>query len=440
MDFGIHIGTRGCLTSRENVMAVAQRAEALGYAYLGVADHLIVPVQTGVRYPYTADGIWPGAPTGECFDCIATLAFLAGCTQRLKLLTSVAVVPHRPAVLAAKLFPTADVLSGGRVIAGVGTGWMREEFEALGTPPYEERGAVTDEYLTAWLALWNEPRPALRWQVREVRQRAYSSRSRLARPHLPIWVGGESPPALRRTVKFGDAWYPGSDNQTIRLNTPERLRDGVAGLHRVAEKAGRDPASIDVGYLWFAPPVWDAQQGPDGRQLFTGSSSDMLADAAALETAGARHHDPLSATADDRGDAGRDPALRRRGGTQGMMHDIETAPLDELMARAAAKRDAAHGRLVSYSRKVFIPLTKLCRDVCHYCTFAERPRAGQAGVSVGRRGAGDRPCRRRGGLHRGAVHPGRQAGTALPRRARGAGRTGASERPSPICARCARWC
>ena len=171
MDFGIHIGTRGCLTSRENVMAVAQRAEALGYAYLGVADHLIVPVQTGVRYPYTADGIWPGAPTGECFDCIATLAFLAGCTQRMKLLTSVAVVPYRPAVLTAKLFMTADVLSGGRVIAGVGTGWMREEFEALGTPPFAERGAVTDEYLTAWRALWDRAAAGARRQIREVRQR-----------------------------------------------------------------------------------------------------------------------------------------------------------------------------------------------------------------------------------------------------------------------------
>src|SRR5690349_22621508 len=122
VDFGIHIGTRGCLTSRENVMAVAQQAEALGYTHLGVADHLIVPVQTGVRYPYTADGIWPGAPTGECFDVIATLAFLAGCTSHIKLLTSVAVVPYRPAVLAAKLLLTADVLSGGRVVAGVGTG------------------------------------------------------------------------------------------------------------------------------------------------------------------------------------------------------------------------------------------------------------------------------------------------------------------------------
>ena len=96
-----------------------------------MADHLIVPVHTDVRYPYTADGVWPGAPTGECFDAIATLTFLAGFTQRIRLLTSVLVVPHRPAVLTAKLLATADVLSGGRVIAGVGSGWMKEEFAAL---------------------------------------------------------------------------------------------------------------------------------------------------------------------------------------------------------------------------------------------------------------------------------------------------------------------
>jgi probable F420-dependent oxidoreductase len=287
MQYGIHIGTRGCLTSRENVMAVAQRAEALGYTHLGVADHLIVPTQTGIRYPYTADGIWPGAPTGECFDCIATLAFLAGCTQKLKLLTSVAVVPHRPAVLAAKLFMTADVLSGGRVIAGVGTGWMREEFEALGTPPYEERGAVTDEYLAAWQALWNEPQPKLDGKYAKFDHVVFAPKP-AAKPHLPIWVGGESAPALRRTVKFGDAWYPVSNNQTIRLNTPEKLRDGIGKLHRTAENAGRDPTTIEVAYLWFGPPVWGAQQTPDGRQLFSGTSSDMLADAAALEKAGAQ--------------------------------------------------------------------------------------------------------------------------------------------------------
>lgn len=289
VDFGIHFGTRGCLASRDTIMALAQCAEANGYAYLGVADHLIVPDHTKVRYPYTADGVWPGAPTGECLDAIATLCFLAGCTQRIKLLTSVAVVPHRPAVLAAKLFLTADVLSGGRAVAGVGVGWMREEFEALGAPPFEARGAVTDEYLRAWKALWTEAQPAMHGQHVRFDNVVFKPKP-VARPHPPIWVGGESPAALRRTVQYGDAWYPVSNNQQILLNTPARLRDGVARLHRAAEKAGRDPAGIDIAYVWFMPPSWTARQGPDGgRQMFSGSAADMLADAAALAAAGVRH-------------------------------------------------------------------------------------------------------------------------------------------------------
>jgi probable F420-dependent oxidoreductase len=289
MDFGIHFGTRGCLASRDNIVALAKRAEALGYAYLGVADHLVVPVQSGVRYAYTADGIWPGAPTGECFDAIATLAFLAACTERVKLLTSVAVVPYRPAVLAAKLFLTADVLSGGRVIAGVGSGWMREEFEALGTPPYAERGAVTDEYLTAWKTLWTAQRPTFHGTYTKFENMMFEPKP-TSRPHPPIWVGGESPPALRRVAQFGDGWYPVSNNQQIRLNTPERLKNGIDGMRRVVEKAGRDPLSVDVGYLWFLPPNEIAQTGPDGeRQLFTGSVADWQEDAASLAEAGAQH-------------------------------------------------------------------------------------------------------------------------------------------------------
>ena len=289
MDFGIHIGTRGCLTTRDTVMRVAQHAEANGYGYIGVADHLIVPLQPDTPYPYTKDGVWPGQPTGECFDAIATLAFLAGCTQRIKLLTSVAVVPHRPAVLAAKLFLTADVLSGGRVVAGVGAGWMREEFAALGAPPFEERGAVTDEYLRAWKALWTEQRPALDGKYTNFGNVMFMPKP-VSQPHPPIWVGGESPAALRRTAQYGDAWYPVSNNQKIPLNTPARLKDGIARLHRAAEKAGRDPASIDIAYVWFMPPNWTARPGPDGgRQMFSGSADDMLSDAAALREIGVRH-------------------------------------------------------------------------------------------------------------------------------------------------------
>lgn len=289
VDFGIHFGTRGCLASRDNVMALAQRAEACGYAYLGVADHLIVPDHTKVRYPYMADGIWPGAPSGECFDAIATLCFLAGCTQRIKLLTSVAVVPHRPAVLAAKLFLTADVLSGGRAVAGVGVGWMREEFEALAAPEYDARGAVTDEYLQAWRRLWTEQHPAMQGKHVQFDNVVFLPKP-VSQPHPPIWVGGESPAALRRTVHYGNGWYPVSNNQQLPLDTPDRLRAGVVRLHQAAEKAKRDPASIDIGYLWFMPPSWTVRKGPDGqRQMFSGGTADMLADAAALRAAGTRH-------------------------------------------------------------------------------------------------------------------------------------------------------
>lgn len=289
MDFGVHIGTRGCLTTRDNIMAVAMAAEDDKYAYFGVADHLIVPRHTDVRYPYTEDGVWPGAPTGECFDALATLAFVAGFTSRIRLLTSVLVVPYRPAVLTAKLLTTVDVLSSGRAVAGVGAGWMKEEFAALGTPPFEARGAVTDEYLAAWKALWTQDRPEIAGSHVAFRDVVFRPPN-LSRPHPPIWVGGESAPALRRVARFGDAWYPVSNNAQILMDTPETLKSGIDRMHRAAEKAGRDPASIDIGYVWFKPPVWQPVPGRDGRrQCFTGSGDDMLADAAAFEKVGVRH-------------------------------------------------------------------------------------------------------------------------------------------------------
>ncbi len=289
MDFGLHIGTRGCMVSRENLVAMATQAEAQGYATLGVADHLVVPVQTGVRYAYTDSGVWPGADTGQCFDAIATLAFLAGVTQRIRLLTSVLVVPYRPAVLTAKLIATADVLSGGRVIAGVGSGWMPEEFVALGTPPFAERGMVTDEFLAAWKTLWTDPRPAMQGKHVAFENVMFEPKP-LSRPHPPIWVGGESAPALRRTAQFGDAWYPVSNNAQIPLNTPPKLKAGIERMHRAAEKFGRDPTGIDVAFVWFRPPGAAVVLDADGnRQMFTGGADAMCDDAAAFAAVGVKH-------------------------------------------------------------------------------------------------------------------------------------------------------
>ena len=116
-------------------------------------------------------------------------------------------MPYRPAVLTAKLLSTADVLSGGRVIAGVGSGWMKEEFDALDTPPFAARGAVTDEYIQAWKSLWTQDRPAM--DGKHVRfDNVLSKPKPVSKPHPPIWVGGESAPAIRRAAHVGDAWYP----------------------------------------------------------------------------------------------------------------------------------------------------------------------------------------------------------------------------------------
>jgi len=271
------------------MMRVAGDAEANGYAIIGVNDHLVMPATPEGTYPYTTTGLHPAAQSGECFDVLATLAFLAGCTQRIKLLTSVVVVPHRPAVLTAKLFQTADVLSGGRILAGVGAGWMQAEFDALGTPPFEERGAVTDEFIQAWKILWTQAVPSFRGKHVQFDNVMFEPKP-VSKPHPPIWVGGESNPSIRRAVRFGDAWYPASNNNRFLMNTPGRLKAGVERMRAEAEKIGRDPASIDIAYIFFATPDWKHKDLPDGgRQMFSGSSDDMLADAAALKSVGVNH-------------------------------------------------------------------------------------------------------------------------------------------------------
>ena len=288
IEFGISTLSRGILLSREAYMQVAQAAERAGFAFLSVNDHLVVPGNLGSAYPYTQGGAWAAAEHGHCFDQLATLAFLAGCTSRLRLLTSVMVVPHRQPIATAKMLATIDVLSGGRLILGVGAGWMREEFALLGAP-FAERGAVTDEYLEAFKALWTQARPAYAGKHVKFADLIFEPKP-MQKPHPPIWVGGESLAALRRTVRLGDAWYPGNNSQAKSLDTPARLGGAIAGLRDMAEAAGRDPSSIAVSLIVQNPFEWTAHKIQDGsaRAFFTGGSADMAADATALEAVGVR--------------------------------------------------------------------------------------------------------------------------------------------------------
>src|SRR3990172_2178666 len=222
MDFGVGTLTRGECSTREGYIAVAEAAERLGFGFIGVNDHIVVPGDIASRYPYSEDGQWAGRTAGDCLDELAPLAFIAGRTERLGLLTSVMVLPHRQPVLAAKMLATIDVLSRGRLIVGCGTGWMREELEAVGAPPFAERGRVTDQYIDAFKELWTKASPSFRSTHASFSNLLFEPKP-VAKPHPPMWIGGESPVAMRRAVRAGDAWYPGSNNPLFRLDTPGRL-------------------------------------------------------------------------------------------------------------------------------------------------------------------------------------------------------------------------
>jgi alkanesulfonate monooxygenase SsuD/methylene tetrahydromethanopterin reductase-like flavin-dependent oxidoreductase (luciferase family) len=146
------------------------------------------------------------SPSGECLEQLTLLTFLAGVTSTAKLLTSVMVVPHRPPVLTAKVLATIDVLSKGRLIVGCGVGWMREEFEAIGAPPYDKRGAVSDEYIRAFKELWTERQSDVCRQVLQLCQRRLRAQAvaETASAHLGWWrePGGAAPcrTARRRLV------------------------------------------------------------------------------------------------------------------------------------------------------------------------------------------------------------------------------------------------
>ncbi len=281
------IPNRGPLATRRGVLDLARRGEEHGFDFIGVSDHIVIPRSIASRYPYSDSGEFPGGEiVGQCLEQLTTLAFLAGATERARLLTTVMVVPYRAAVHAAKILSTIDVLSGGRLDLGVGAGWMREEFEALGAPPYGRRGAVTDEYLAAFRELWTRADPAFDGEFVSFADIAFEPKP-VQRPGPPIWTGGESPPALRRAGRVADTWYPIGNNPRYRLGTPARLSEFYGRVKRHAEEAGRDPDSVSLAYAASWYDERGARRGEDGeRVILTGHPEQIAGDIRDLAAVG----------------------------------------------------------------------------------------------------------------------------------------------------------
>ena len=287
MEFGLSAPFRGPLANAADIRAVAEGAERLGYGVISVSDHLVIPATVEANYPYTETGEFPWTADGsaDCLEQFALLAWLAAATTEIRLLTSVVVVPHRNPLFMAKSIATIDQLSGGRVTVGCGAGWMREEFEALNITDFDARGRVTDEYIRVMLELWQHDRASFHGEFIDFTGVAADPKP-VQRPHPPIWIGGESMPALRRTVALGDAWYPFGTNPKFRMDTIESFVARRDRLFLEAERAGRDPASIGLAYhcAFHNETIQEHRDG--GRLLFTGSPEQRAGDIAALAGTG----------------------------------------------------------------------------------------------------------------------------------------------------------
>jgi probable F420-dependent oxidoreductase len=286
VQLGFNLPISGPTSVVRSLTHVAQEGEAMGYDYLTLTDHVALPDLSVPGYPYSESGEFLSDKPTHRHEQLSVAAFVAAKTSRIRLVLAVMVVPHRPAVLAAKMLTTIDVLSEGRLVVGIGAGWLKAEFDAVVTTPFAERGAVTDEYLQVFRSIWTEEQPAFAGRYTNFANLVFEPRP-VQQPHPPIWVGGESGPSLRRAARFGDAWYPIGSNNKHLLDTLPRLTAGIARLRKLTAEAGRDPASVTVVYRVkrygdaLPPTATDGE-----RRLFSGSTSDIVGDLRALRDLG----------------------------------------------------------------------------------------------------------------------------------------------------------
>lgn len=219
MKFGVNILNFGPGTSPETLLGWARFAEELGFHLVMISDHVVITpdVQAGFPAPF--------------YDPFISLSWLAGQVERVKLGTTVVILPYRHPLMVARLATNIDHLSNGRFILGTGVGWARQEFEVLDRP-FEERGAMADEYLEVIRHCWANDVVTYRGRYTKF-SNVYTGPRPFNSVGIPIWVGGSSPAALRRAVRFGAAWHP------YRFTLPWLRKDALPYLHRVAESEDR---------------------------------------------------------------------------------------------------------------------------------------------------------------------------------------------------------
>jgi probable F420-dependent oxidoreductase len=263
MEIGVHLPQLGHSADRRALISWAEEADRLGLHSGWVSDHIAWPREIESSYPYTDDGSFPGGFDMPWLDPLGTLMFVAARTEKLRLGTTVLILGYRPPVLTAKWMASLDVLSGGRAILGVGVGWMREEFDVLGMP-FDNRGARADEQLEVFEALFTHPSPSYDGSYYRFGEVGFSPKPLQER--LPIWVGGNSEAAYRRTARFGDAFHAAFE--PIDTVAAEWQRVGAA-----CDAIERDRSDVTLSVRMYLDP--DARMPAD---VSVQGSSEQMAD------------------------------------------------------------------------------------------------------------------------------------------------------------------
>ncbi len=282
MEFGVTVGNFGNFgkhADAPDLVAIARHAELLGFDSVWVHDHLVMPATIRARYPYNESGVAGFAYRQDIYDPLAMMAAIAVATRRVRIGTSVLIIPYRNPVVLARMLATLDHLSHGRILLGLGVGWMAEEFDALGIGEhYARRGAVTDEWIRICLALWGDEAPV----SHHGRLHAFERLEPLPtvqRPRIPLWVGGKGDAAWRRVARYGDGYH------TI-TSTPEQIAEELRHVHAELERQGRDPAELVVSMLGPRVVIGPRVDAPGA---VSGSRDEIIEQLAAYERAGLQH-------------------------------------------------------------------------------------------------------------------------------------------------------
>ncbi len=230
MLWGVHLPHLGRQATGPNLARFARVADEAGYHSAWTSDHVAWPRAIESKYPYTEDGSFPGGNDMNWLDPLGTLFYVAAGTERIKLGTTVMIMGYRNPVLSAKWWASLDAVSGGRAILGVGVGWMREEFEVLGMPP-DNRGLRADEQLAVYDQLFSSDRPSFEGRFYRFPEIGFAPKPVHGR--IPIWVGGDTEPAWRRTVRVGDAFH-------AAFQPIEEVERAWARIGELCAEAGRD--------------------------------------------------------------------------------------------------------------------------------------------------------------------------------------------------------